>query len=46
MHAVSTNQIADILPFSDNGNYLIKCQNERYIIICLIAGLKYLLKIP
>ena len=33
MHAVSTNQIADILHFNDNGNYVIKGQSERYIVI-------------
>ena len=32
MHAVSTNQNADILHFNDNGNYLIKRQSERYIL--------------
>ena len=33
MHAVSISQIVDILDFNDNGNYLIKRQIERYIII-------------
>ena len=33
MHAVSISQIVDILHFNNNGNYLIKRQIERYIII-------------
>ena len=33
MHAVSISQVVDILDFNDNGNYLIKRQIERYIII-------------
>ena len=33
MHAVSTNQIADILNFNDNGNYQITHQRERHIIM-------------
>ena len=37
MHAVSTNQIADILHFNDDGNYLIKCQREMHIIMAFIC---------
>ena len=37
MHAVSTNQIADILHFNDDGNYLIKCQSEMHIIMAFIC---------
>ena len=38
MHAVSTNSIADILHFNNNGNDLIKRQSKRYITMKIISG--------
>ena len=42
IHAVSTNQIADILHYNDNRNYLIKRQSEKHIIIVIIPYQKHI----
>ena len=36
MHDVSINQIAYILHYNDNDNYVIISQSERYIIIIFV----------